>query len=110
MLPFIIYFDYRLGIYLGGLFPKHIRIIMIVVTQASWTSYLLLLYNSANSLRNNSFQLSHCWSETETDAQCDKLSTYPELLAGTAMKVLVKARKESRDFPSTAMRTAAMAP
>lgn len=26
------------------------------------------------------------------------------------MKVLVKARKESRDFPSTAMRTAAMAP
>lgn len=29
----------------------------------------------------------------------------PELLAGTAMNVRVKARKESRDFPSTSLKT-----
>ena len=35
---------------------------------------------------------------------------YPELLAGTATNVREKARKESRDFPSTAMVTMVMTP
>lgn len=38
-----------------------------------------------------------------------KPNAHPELLAGTATKVRVKARKESRDFPSTAT-TMAMTP
>lgn len=34
-----------------------------------------------------------------------KPNSYPELLAGTATNVRVKARKESRDFPSTVTST-----